>query len=201
MEYYSSDQLFKYFSAEIKSSANAKMNQLRKEIDELKAVQLKKIDEELKSSVERALTLELKEADTDYSYEINRILMENSKKLMNKRTELLNSVFNEVKSKLLLFLKTDEYKSLMNIKVESLNTLFKNKKVIFNIMKNDKLLTDAIKNNFHSEYEIKSTDKIVLGGFFADCNELGIEVDETLDFKLDDKKQWFYEKSNLFINK
>ncbi|MDD3122868.1 MAG: V-type ATP synthase subunit E family protein [Candidatus Izemoplasmatales bacterium] len=201
MEYYSSDQLFKYFSAEIKSSANAKMNQLRKEIDELKAVQLKKIDEELKSSVERALTLELKEADTDYSYEINRILMENSKKLMNKRTELLNSVFNEVKSKLLLFLKTDEYKSLMNIKVESLNTLFKNKKVIFNIMKNDKLLTDAIINNFHNEYEIKPTDKIVLGGFFADCDELGIEVDETLDFKLEDKKQWFYEKSNLFINK
>jgi vacuolar-type H+-ATPase subunit E/Vma4 len=120
---------------------------------------------------------------------------------MNKRTELLNSVFNEVKSKLLLFLKTEDYKSLMSKKIDNLNTLFKDKKVVFNIMKNDKLLTSAIKDNFHSEYEIKTTDKILLGGFFADCNELGIEADETLDFKLDDKKQWFYEKSNLYINK
>jgi len=201
MEYFSSDQLYKYFESEIKSSANAKMNQLRKEIDELKAQELKKIDDELKASIDQALAFELKELKTDHSYEINHIMTDNARVLMNKRLELLNSVFDDVKKKLLSFSKSQAYQTLMSKKVEALNHVFQDQKVTFDIKNDDDLLKEVIQKKFKGTIEIQTNDKIRFGGFFARCVKKGIEVDETLDFKLDDKKQWFYEKSNLYIKK
>lgn len=201
MEYFSSEQLYKYFESEIKSSANSKMNQLRKEIDELKARELKKIDDELKESIDQALSLELKELKTDHSYEINRIMTDNARILMNKRLELLNSVFDDVKKKLLAFSSTEAYTKLMKKKIAVLNQVFKDQEVVFDIKKGDSLLTEVINHDFLGKYTIQTNEKIQFGGFYAACIKKGIEVDETLDFKLDDKKQWFYEKSNLYIKK
>lgn len=199
MDYNSNDQLLKYFEEEISNASKKKLAELRKEIDDLKASQLKMVDEELKSSNRHALNIELKEVNSDHSIEISKIKSENAKTLMNRRLELLNDIFIEVREKLLEFSKTKKYTDLMITKIISYKTKFMNKPVVFNVKLKDENLIKAIKENFTGKHEINKTDKIELGGFSIDCYEMGIEIDETMDYKLNEKKQGFYKESNLYI--
>lgn len=199
MEYFSSEQLFKYFQEEIKEASEKRINQLRKEIEELKAKELKKIDDELRESIYHGLEIELKELKTDHSYEMNKVMTENARLLMNRRQELLLSVFEEVKEKLAKYMKTDDYVKNMTKKIEKTQNLFSKDEVIFSIKKTDQLLEKTIKSVFTGAFTIEYSENIQIGGFLAACKKKGIEIDDTLDYLLEDKKQWFYEKSNLYI--
>ncbi len=201
MEYLSSEQLFKYFEKEINETSKKKIDALKSEISAIKQNELKKIDDDLKESIDHDLELELKDLKTDHSYEMNRILTENAKELMNRRQELFVSVFDAVREKLNDFVVSNEYTFLMTKKVANLSTVFKNDEIIFQVKKNDQLIKSVIEKTFQGKYKIDISNQIMIGGFFAACLDKGIELDESLDTLLEDKKQWFYEKSNLFINK
>ncbi|MBU1145256.1 MAG: hypothetical protein KJ971_05310 [Firmicutes bacterium] len=199
MEFISNDQLFKYFELEISTSMTKQINKLTQEIKDVKEQALKTINEELKDSISHALTLELKELKTNHSFEINKINVENGHKLMKKRQELLENVFQEVFNKLLVFSTSSQYSDLMKSKIKELNNVFLKSYAIFKIKKADDLLAKVIKENYNGKFEIQENFEIELGGFIASCSEMGIETDETIDYRLNDKKEWFYENSNLYI--
>lgn len=199
MEYYSNDQLYKYFENEITNASKKRLSALRKEIDELKERQLKRVEEDIKAAVNRSLEIELREVNTDHSFDINKIKSENSKILMNKRQELLKDIFVEVGKRILLFVKSDKYGLLMANKLKELSKRFSGKEVVFQLKKDDKILFDTIEKFYQGKYKVEQSESIQLGGFLIDCYEMGIEIDETIDFKLNEKKQWFYEESNLYI--
>lgn len=201
MEYQSNDQLFQYFQKEIKEASEKRMEELKEEIESIKTVELKKIDDELKDSFNHDLELQVKELKTDHSYEMNKLMSENAKELMNKRQELFVSIFEEVKSKLLKYIKTKDYLAAMTKKVDEINKLFVKDGIVFTVMKNDEVVKDAIARSFKGKYKIETSDQIQIGGFLAACLAKGIELDQTLDTLLEAKKQWFYEKSNLYIKK
>ncbi len=199
MDYYSNDQLLEYFENEISNASKKRLTALRKEIDELKERQLKRVDEDIKMSVNRSLEIELREINTDHSFEINKIKSENSRILMNKRQELLTDIFKEVGKRILLFAKSEKYGQLMEAKLIKFFEKFSGKDVVFQIKEGDTILQKVIDNTYKGKHKIEFTDSIEYGGFLIACYEMGIEIDETLDFKLNEKKHWFYEESNLYI--
>lgn len=201
MEYLSSEQLLKYFEKEIHEASQKRIDELTKEINDIKSAEIAKIDEDLKESINHDLELELKDLKTEHSYEMNKLLTENAKELMIRRQDLFQSVFDEVRKKLKSFLQTDEYQELLSSKVKKLNPLFEHDEIVFYIKNGDSLIEDVIKKEFIGKFKIEKSSSIELGGFFAGCEKKGIELDETLDSILESKKQWFYEKSNLFIKK
>lgn len=200
MEYTSSEQLYQYFANEIKETASKKMAKLRKEIADLKATELQKIEEEIKSSVDHALGLELKELKIDHSTELNRLAGENAKALMKRRLELLDAVFAEVQSKLIAFTNTLDYQWLMEKKFSAVEKVFSNDKLNFEIRPSDTALKRWIELKFPSS-TVSVSNRIEIGGFFVSSPTRGIELNETLDAKLEEQKQAFFEKSNLFIRK
>lgn len=201
MEYLTSEELLKYFEKEIHEVSQKRIDELKAEINQIKQTELDKIDQDLKESIDHDLELELKDLKTDHSYEMNQLLTENAKELMNYRQVLFQSVFDEVKGKLSTFISSKEYVDLLTNKVKKLNTIFKKDNIIFFVKKDDKAIQSVIKNEFEGTYQIEPSESIQIGGFFARCEKKGIELDETLDSILESKKQWFYEKSNLFIKK
>jgi len=201
MEYLSSEQLLRYFEKEIHEASNKKINELKKEIDAIKSAEIAKIDEDLKESINHDLDLQLKDLKTDHRYEMNKLLTENAKELMIRRQELFQSVFIEVKKKLLSFIHTEDYKKLLSSKIHKINPLFEQDEIIFYVKTDDSIIEEVIKSEYKGKYSIEKSSSIELGGFLAGCIKKGIELDETLDTILESKKQWFYEKSNLFIKK
>jgi len=201
MEYLSSEQLLRYFEKEIHEASKKKIDELKKEIDAIKSAEIAKIDEDLKESISHDLDLQLKDLKTDHSYEMNKLLTENAKELMIRRQELFQSVFIEVKKKLLSFIHTDDYKKLLSSKIHKINPLFEQDEIIFYVKMDDSIIEEVLKHEYKGKYSIEKSPSIELGGFLAGCIKKGIELDETLDTILESKKQWFYEKSNLFIKK
>jgi len=60
-------------------------------------------------------------------------------------------------------------------------------------------LIEALKDSYKHKYTIETDTEIIIGGFNAYCDKLSIEVDETIDNRLKDQKEWFYANSHLFV--
>ena len=47
--------------------------------------------------------------------------------------------------------------------------------------------------------EVEVSDKITIGGFIVKNKATNVVVDESLDFALENQKDWFYKTSGLMI--
>lgn len=198
MDYYNEDQILQYFKDEIEKLSQEKIDKIKKEIAEIKANELNKIEEEVKKEIHLTLGAELKDLEKQHLSEINTILNESNYKLMKRREELFTDIFNTVKQKIVDFIQTERYETLMKTKLNDLAKLFVDEKINFLVNKDDKIIKKVIQSIF-KDYEIFENPRIELGGFQAYSMNKGVEVDETLDSKLKEKKEWFYANSKLFI--
>ncbi|MCF7924460.1 MAG: hypothetical protein K9L64_05065 [Candidatus Izimaplasma sp.] len=197
MPYYNNDDLLRYFSKYIADKADKKIEKLKNEIAEEKEQSVKRIEQELHKSIFRGLDIELSELNSDFKSRMNKVRTEYSKELIEKRSNLLNSVIDEVHDKLNDFVKTDKYKKLVTKQIKGLGNDFCSEKVEFRIKINDSVMKKVIEENYKGKFIIKEIPKIEIGGFSALCFKLGVMTDLTIDTRLEEKKQWLYEHSKL----
>lgn len=199
MEYNNYEKLLDFFKKEINQIGSEKIKELENEISEIKDREIGKIRSDIEENVNRYKMFELKSVNTDHSSEINKINNKNHRLLMQKRQELIDSIFNDVIKKINKYIKTDNYYQLMEKKLLKALKILKADDIVFKYKKDDKLLKKILsENGFKDKTTIASTD-ILIGGFIASSVKRRIEINETLDVRLEEKKQWFFENSNLFI--
>ena len=198
MPYFETD-VTRYFEKEIRESANEKIKKLKEEIESVKKRMLDTIDEEIHASVFRAMEIELNELTLDYSAQINRLKLQTHQKLIRKKRELMESILLEVQKKLKAFTKTSKYKSNMIKMIKKIDKSFCGNNILFRIKKNDKTMKDILAENYTNKYETEETDEIILGGFIAICRSKGILSDQTLDAKLEEKRNMFNQKMKFVI--
>ncbi|MCD4826862.1 MAG: V-type ATP synthase subunit E [Acholeplasmataceae bacterium] len=199
MAYYNEDQLYRYFDKAINNEANKKMSALRKEIDYLYAKEMKKIKDNLMVKKNLQLNKELRELQIEYQDQINKIGVGFDEKLIKERTFMINMVFQSVLLELGDFIQTTNYDDLMEKKISEISKFVKQKKVVFNISEIDQRITKVIEKTMKTPYEIKVSYDIRIGGFIVEIPSDKVEIDETLDSKLKERKEWFFKNSKLFI--
>lgn len=199
MEYRSNQDLYNYFTHEIERIGEQQIEALRKEMDEKKRREMKRINDEIEQRNSKYLDRQLRSLNTDFSSEINRIYTDNHRKLMDKRKGLLQAVFKAAEDKLEAFVKSDEYRALMKKRIQASVDLLDASDIIFFTKKDDPVISDIIKKDHDDAFEIRETQDIRFGGFKARSPEQGLEADETFNRKLEEQKEWFYANSNLFI--
>ena len=52
---------------------------------------------------------------------------------------------------------------------------------------------------FGQDIDVEASDDITIGGFIIENKESSLVVDETLDFALNNQKEWFNKNSGLII--
>jgi len=199
LAYYNEDQLYRYFDKAITTEANKKIDKLRKEIDYLYAKEMKKVKEDLSIKKNLELNKQLKALQVEYQDQINKIGVGFDKKLIEERQFMVNFIYQSVLLKLGDYIQTKTYQKQMILKLEALKQFVKNKKVLFYVSISDPMIKDAIYQVFGKDIEIKTSHDIHLGGYLASILENHIEIDQTLDTKLEERKAWFNQNSKLFI--
>ncbi|MFW6298978.1 MAG: V-type ATP synthase subunit E [Bacillota bacterium] len=199
MEYNTNQDLYNYFTHEIERIGEQQIEALRKEMDEKKRRELKRINDEIEKKMDKYLDRELRSLNTDFSSEINRIHTENHRKLMDKRRGLLQEVFSEAEKKIQAFVESKDYRALMKKQVQKALDFLDAKDIVFVIKEDDETLRNVLKDDFENAYEIETDADIRFGGFKAKSQQKGLETDETFTRKLEEQKEWFYANSNLFI--
>ena len=201
MAYYNEDQLYRYFDKAIERESKQKIATLQKEFDYLYAKEIKKITEDLTMKKDLELNKSLKQLQLEYQDKINKIGVEYDEKLIKERTFMTNIVFQSVLDKIFAFITSKKYEKLMVEKLEQVEKISKGKRVVFTISDRDTHLPGLIKDSFNGLSEVVKSAQIHLGGFEAMIEKDGIVIDETIDSKLAEQKEWFYKNSKLFIRK
>jgi len=199
MEYYNDDSLLRYFHDEIERVSSRKITELQKEISSKKQEELAKLSLEVKHQVDLSLGVELKDMKNKYRQDINDLLSKNAHALYERRKEISEEIFNEIHKKLLSFVKSKKYEEFIESKLETIESKMTNQNLSFYIHSNDEICRKMISNHYDNTAKIIHDDKITIGGFRVVSDKLKIEIDETLDTKLDNNKTWFYTNSKLFI--
>ena len=199
MAYYNEDQLYRYFDRSIHQESIKKIDALRKEIDYLYAKEMKKIRDDLLIKKKLQLNKGLRELQIDYQDRINQIGVGYDEKLIKARTKMANTVFNHVFERLVDFIETKDYETYITEKVRALDQYVGDKKTVIKISPYDHKIEAIIKKALKQDVKIEIDPAIKIGGFIVVIPSHHIELDVTIDTKLDEQKEWFYKHSKLFI--
>lgn len=70
---------------------------------------------------------------------------------------------------------------------------------ILKLRKEDLKYKDKLIKAYGMPIEVEVSDKILIGGFIIENKATNVVVDESLDFALENQKDWFYKTSGLMI--
>jgi V/A-type H+-transporting ATPase subunit E len=121
------------------------------------------------------------------------------KNLLEKRNELANLLFDDVLSDLLTFRSSEQYRNYFESMLLDTIEKYDLGQGFLRVSKTDEELAKQLLNSHHLSLVLKIDDSIHVGGFYiSNLTEL-MEVDMTLDTKLNDQKEWFYGHSTLIV--
>lgn len=180
-----------------------------------------KIDDELKAKSDAALSQkELKYLEDAYkkiqkdvsktrrksNEEISKVLIEYKKKLLFRREEIINDVFNEVLNRLHDAMKNDSYYSWL---LKSANSALEAVSVgdgsgVLFINASDESLIDKLKNDINKDYEnidVRIIDnEDIIGGAKAFNEALGVKADYSIKTRIEEAKKEFIKDSQLIVD-
>ncbi len=146
-------------------------------------------------------TLEIRRRTTQH---ISNFDIKNKRKLLLKKNDFCNQIFENVFVKLCNFVKTDDYRKLfVKILSKDFKSCFENLAnkdltvLEFYLKSGDEVLTQVVNEIFGNEVNIFEVEDIKIGGVKIINKVSGICLDETLDTKLMEQKTWFYANSQL----
>ena len=193
------DQVFLYMKDEIERQAHAEEQQILDEVKALEDEAYESMRAEAKKDADLKLKQEEEEMSSNASAEISESHIERTKKLIEKRDEYVKAVFDKAREELVAFTKSAEYKSFMIDKVKKATNEFNYPNSIMYVSKTDLALEKDLIKAFGQDIQVEASDDILIGGFTIENKESSLVIDETLDFALENQKEWFNKNSGLII--
>lgn len=119
--------------------------------------------------------------------------------LLIKRNDITDTIFKNIKTRLVDFTKTSDYSSYLIKTIEAFSTKNKIENVEIILRKDDINLQNEIKKAYSLNCEIIESNDIKIGGFIIQNKPNRIYFDETLDQKLADEKTNFINTSKFSL--
>lgn len=193
------DQVFLYMKDEIERQAKSEEQAILNEVKALEDEAYESMKAEAKRDADLKLKQEEEEMSSNASAEISESHIERTKKLIEKRDEYVKNIFDQARDELKAFVKSDEYFPFVEAKIKKVADDFKDSKSIMYVSHEDFKNKDAFVKAFGTDIEVQASDDIQIGGFILENKASSLVVDETLDFALNNQKDWFNKNSGLII--
>ena len=118
--------------------------------------------------------------------------------LFTERQTLADKVFDEAKQKLVAFTKTDDYNRFLGRSLAEIKVKCGTASCDIAIAPADEDKRGLIADVF-PDAQITVDPHILIGGVKANCPELGILMDDTLDSRLEEQRVWFIETCSMKV--
>lgn len=193
------EQVFLYMKEEIERLASLEEEKILAEAKQLEEEAYNQIKAEAKKDAEALLAKELVEISSNASVEASLSQEEKTKRLVEKRDEYVTNIFSEAKEKLVEFVNSKDYKTYLIKHIEEIGKLYQMENSTLKLRKVDMKYKDELIKAYGMSIEVEVSDKILIGGFIIENKATNVVVDESLDFALENQKDWFYKTSGLMI--
>lgn len=174
---------------------DAKTEQIRREAEEKKEEEIRKIKEQLNLDASEEIRTKTEQIRQKFSQETAKCSLDAKRNLLAKRSELTQKLFDETAKRLAAFSKTEEYQALLLKKITSFSASVNVSAPELLVGAADYEKKDAIEKAFGHDCTVTCDQSITLGGFIVRDIKNGLFYDETFAQKLADQKSYFIEHS------
>lgn len=193
------EQVFLYMKEEIERLASLEEEKILAEAKRLEEEAYNQIKAEAKKDAEELLSRELAEISCNASVEASFSQEEKTKRLVEKRDEYVANIFSEAKDKLVAFVNSKDYQAYLVKHMEEIGNQYQMDNSTLLLRKDDLKFKDELIKAYGIALDVEVSDKIEIGGFIIENKATNVVVDESLDFALQNQKDWFYKTSGLMI--
>lgn len=193
------EQVFLYMKEEIERLASLEEEKILAEAKRLEEEAYNQIKAEAKKDAEELLSRELAEISSNASVEASFSQEEKTKRLVEKRDEYVANIFSEAKDKLVAFVNSKDYQAYLVKHMEEIGKQYQMDNSTLLLRKDDLKFKDELIKAYGIALDVEVNDKIEIGGFIIENKATNVVVDESLDFALQNQKDWFYKTSGLMI--
>ena len=193
------EQVFLYMKEEIERLASKEEEKIWNEAKELEEEIYNQIKAEAKKDADVLLDKELAEISSNASVEASLSQEEKTKLLVTKRDEYVADIFNQAKEKLVAFVNSDEYHGYLVDHMKSIGTTYQMENSTLYLRQEDVKYQADLISAYGIDLDVKTSDQIKIGGFIIENKANNVVIDESLDFALENQKDWFYKTSGLMI--
>jgi|GEM_PF-6218024 ATP synthase (E/31 kDa) subunit. len=188
------NEKIEHFSKTVKHN----IDNLVKEIEEeMKDYREKFLDEETKkldNEINEYYNKNITDIDSNTKIKLSRIKVEKKHEYLKTRDELQNELFVDLEQKLLDFIKSPEYDSLLLRSCERcVNVFSSNSQLIINISENDsdkiQLIEQFLKDKLN--FKIETDKNIKFGGLYYYDATNNVVLNDTIDERLSQEKLHF----------
>lgn len=188
------------FSNSVLKDADKQKNLYLDKIQKKKSEAIDNAEKEFLSEIYNYITSEMNHIKNETNQKISRKTMENRREILKKRDEIYDETLEIVINKLKDFISGEEYKKIMiNAISKDIDKFGKDGTVIYLSEKDEALKGSIVKSLLLKTPKIEIDKNIKLGGFRIVNDEKHIIVDETLDSKIDEQKDYFAQISQLTL--
>ncbi len=187
------------FELELMKTAHAQAEQIYAEMKKYKADEIDKAQDDVLEDAYHLIQSEVSELSVQAKKEASEKTLKYRKKLIEVRDKAVTEIFSEVKEQLAGYCKTEEYARYIIKLVEGFRISYPFPNSIIKLAKSDEEKKEAVMAAFGLPCEVICTDEVKIGGAILENAAKGYIVNETLDQKLEDQKEWFRRNSGLVV--
>ncbi len=118
--------------------------------------------------------------------------------LFRERQSLADKVFDQAKEQLLAYTKTDDYTRFLDRSINEIKAHCGTAQCVISIAPSDEEKRGLIESII-PDAQITVDPHILIGGIKANCPALGILMDDTLDARLEQQREWFIENCGMKV--
>lgn len=187
------------FLKAIDKYAKEQRREIQSKAKEFKKKELHKAEAEVLRDSYFLIQREMAQMRKSIDSEVSKIEVESKRKLLQRRSDIAESVFKQARNKLLDFTKTEEYIKTLKKKVSLIATVLNEQDVILYVKKEDLKFEKELIEAFNKPCKVIVSDEVKIGGVLGYSAKQGLIIDETLDAKLENQRCWFSKNSQLNI--
>ncbi len=187
------------FLEAINKYAKEQRDKLNSEAEKIRKEEEIRIEDEMLGNAYKLIQREMAEMKTEISREYSNREMEGRRKLFERRSEIMEEVFDKARERLIEFTKSDAYEKFLKDVVSSVLETLSGSDLVLYLRSEDQHFADMLKSSCKTQCEFSVDDSIKLGGVRGYSKSQGVIVDETLDARLEDQREWFVENSGLIL--
>ena len=194
----SEEKISKFVQA-ITEYAQEQSEKIHKEVEDFKAERLQQAEKDVLMDTYRLIQKERDGLRSDLSREISRRDMEARKRLLARRQEMTDTIFQDATNRLKAFTATPAYVEKLKSSLKEMTTLLPAEGTVYYLMPADAAHWSALSPLCPDGSRLETAEDILIGGIRGENTAAGIMADDTLDAKLELQHEWFTRHSGLTV--
>lgn len=185
------------FEEAVMSQAQSQSQEILNELEALRKEQISKTENDALSAAYDFIQEEISGVSANAEREISQLRLKQKQEYLAQRTAYEARVFDTVRQRLLAYTGTGDYETALRETARELAGHGMGEGVTLVLKKADAPHKAAVREGYGAACEIVFSDEVTLGGILLKNNANGFVVDMTLDTRLADQRDWFYQNCKL----